>query len=90
MPLCNSQVSGFSLSIITLTVPWRLKEPVYFDWEIVKLQEANLRHCQAVISIAPHGHRVLRIAKGASCWRRKWQFPQLPETLLPLWCLAPC
>lgn len=79
-----------SLSIITLTMPWRPKEPVYFDWEIVKLQEAHLRPCQAVISTAPHGHRVLRIAKAASCWRRKRQFPQLPETWLPLWCLAPC
>lgn len=40
-----------SLSIITLTMPRRPQEPVYFDWEIVKLQEANLRHCQAVISM---------------------------------------
>lgn len=90
MPLCYSQTSGFSLSIITLTMPWRLKEPVYFDWEIVKQQEANPRHCQAVISIAAPGHGVLRIAKAASCWRRKRQLPQLPETLLPLWCLALC
>ena len=53
--MCYSQASGFSLSIITLTMPWRPKEPVYFDWETVKQQEASLRHCQAVISIAPPG-----------------------------------
>lgn len=83
------QASGFFLSIITLTMPRRPKETVYFDWWIAKLQEANQSQRQAVISIAPQAKAVvLRIAKATSCWRRKWQFPQLPEMWLPLWCLA--